>query len=344
MPSARRRPADVGPYRIATYFDRNYLVRGIALHASLVRHVPSVQVTALALDEDAAAALEGLALPSLTVLRLEELEAYDPELAATRADRRARDYVSTLRPAYMQMLLDALADDDVLTYMDADLFCFNDARGGLDAIEGHSAALTPHGPPPPGIDASWSGRFNAGWVAVRRDATGRACIARWREDCLALCRIDEAARLIGNQRYLDAWPERFPHVLAIDDPGVNAGPWNLCVETVRDVDGAPYLGERPLQTYHFHGLRHVRPGIYRPGAANYGVRLSRRVVRLIHEPYLRALQEARARLGDDAPDMLARMEGSGRARSRREARGLRAWAHRLRDGRRVRRGHYLRGP
>lgn len=343
MPSTRR-PPDAGLYRVATYFDRNYLVRGVALYDSLQRHVPSAHLTALALDEEAAVALERLALPSLSVMRLAELEANDPELAATQADRSARDYVSTLRPAYMQMLLASLADNEVLTYMDADLFCLNDATGGLEAIEGHSAALTPHGTPPPGVDASWSGRFNAGWVAVRRDETGRALLATWREECIALCRIDAEARLIGNQRYLDAWPERSSRVRVIDDPGVNAGPWNLRVEHVRDVDGAPYLGDRPLQSYHFTGLRHVRRDIFRPGAADYGVRLTPRVVRLIHQPYLRALGEARARLGDDAPDILARMAGSGRARSRRDARGLRARAHTLRDWSRVRRGQYVRAP
>ena len=92
-----------------TYFDRQYLSRGLALHASLVRHCPAFTLWALCLDGDTYDMMIRLRRPGLEPIALEELEAYDRPLAAvkpqqllvlwedTRSGRRQLRYVTGFR-------------------------------------------------------------------------------------------------------------------------------------------------------------------------------------------------------------------------------------------------------
>jgi hypothetical protein len=73
-----------------TYFDHNYLSRGLALYHSLQRHAPGSRLWVLCLSEACYRALTALDLPNLVPRSLAEFEAADPEVAATRSDRSFR--------------------------------------------------------------------------------------------------------------------------------------------------------------------------------------------------------------------------------------------------------------
>ena len=66
-----------------TYFDHNYLARGLALYHSLQRHAPGSRLWVLCLSEACYTALIALDLPNLVARRLADFEAADPEVAAT---------------------------------------------------------------------------------------------------------------------------------------------------------------------------------------------------------------------------------------------------------------------
>ena len=91
-----------------TYFDHNYLSRGLALHHSLQRHAPGSRLWVLCLSEACYQTLVD-AQPAGTVIpvRLADFEAADPEVAATRAGRSAIEYYFTCSPAWMLYVLAA---------------------------------------------------------------------------------------------------------------------------------------------------------------------------------------------------------------------------------------------
>ena len=68
-----------------TYFDHNYLSRGLALYHSLQRHAPGSRLWVLCLSEACYRILVALDLPGLMPLPIAEFEAADPEVAATRS-------------------------------------------------------------------------------------------------------------------------------------------------------------------------------------------------------------------------------------------------------------------
>src|SRR5436305_5354001 len=81
-----------------TYFDHNYLSRGLALYHSLQRHAPGARFWVLCLSETCHRILVSLDLPGLLAVRLEDFEAADPELAATKSTRSIVEYYFTCSP------------------------------------------------------------------------------------------------------------------------------------------------------------------------------------------------------------------------------------------------------
>ena len=58
------------------------------------------------------------------------------------------------------------------------------------------------------------GTYNVGWVSIRNDPPGRACLEWWQARCLEWCydRVEDSK--YADQRYLDDWPSRFEQVVA----------------------------------------------------------------------------------------------------------------------------------
>src|SRR5664279_1495200 len=90
-----------------SYFDHNYLPRGLALYHSLQRHSEGARLRVLCLSDACYRALVALDLPHLIPQRLADFEAADPELAATRSNRSLVEYYFTCTPAWMFFVLNS---------------------------------------------------------------------------------------------------------------------------------------------------------------------------------------------------------------------------------------------
>src|SRR6202035_2566845 len=88
-----------------TYFDHNYLPRGLALYHSLQRHSPGSRLCVLCLSEGCYRTLIALDLPHPIPQRLSAFEAAEPEVAATRATCSLIEYYFTCSPAWMLFVL-----------------------------------------------------------------------------------------------------------------------------------------------------------------------------------------------------------------------------------------------
>jgi len=61
-------------YYFCTYFDSNYLIKGLALYRSLVRHAMPFRLWVLCFDDLAYEALQKLALPEVDPISLRDFE------------------------------------------------------------------------------------------------------------------------------------------------------------------------------------------------------------------------------------------------------------------------------
>jgi lipopolysaccharide biosynthesis glycosyltransferase len=109
-----------------TYFDRNYLVKALALIESLSRHEKTpYRIYVVCLDELTRLLLTKLNLPGVQPIALHDIERGDIKLAEAKKARTLVEYYWTLTPTVIFRILEAHPDIDVLTYLDADLFFYS---------------------------------------------------------------------------------------------------------------------------------------------------------------------------------------------------------------------------
>lgn len=281
-----------------TYFDRNYLARGLALIDSLRRHEREPHVViVVCLDEMTRLVLAKLALPSVRLVPLSQLEQRDYPLLATKASRTVVEYYWTLTPTIILRLLEREPGIDVLTYLDADLFFFSTPQPIFDELGRGSILIHEHrySPAQAGL-ASSNGRFNVGLLSFRRDPQGFEALRWWRERCLEWCFARYEDGKMGDQLYLQDWPTRFSGVTVLQHPGGGVAPWNHDqYRHQQTAEGAPCVDGQPVIFYHFHSLKLKHPDVVVPtGHPHYPLPLAS----LAHcfVPYADALGEAYRRM------------------------------------------------
>jgi putative methyltransferase (TIGR04325 family) len=287
-----------------TYFDHSYLPRGLLTLRSLRAVDPETPVFVLALSSLCETVLRQLAEPGVTIIPLAELEAAFPELPALKPARAGVDYIFTLTP-FLPLHLFATTPAEALTYIDADLYFYADPRPLQQTSSAASIAITPHRFSPDRLADACFGRFNVGWVGIRRDPEGLACLERYRQDCLAWCHDRVEPGRYADQGYLDTWPEQYRSVAIVEHKGVNLALWNVDNYRLDERDGRVTVDDEPLIFYHFHGVRPKPDGSVelwlpkRHGAVEGVLR------RRIYAPYVDALTALRTELHRDFPDLAA---------------------------------------
>lgn len=273
-----------------TYFDRNYLPRGLALYRSLVTWCPSFTLWVLCMDEESRRMLDELGLPDIRTISLRDFEQDDSALAAAKANRTKIEYYFTCTPSLPLHILEHWPEVDVVTYLDADLYFFASPEPLFEEMGERSVAITAHRFPPALRDRERYGVYNVGWLSFRRDAKGLACLRWWRDRCNEWCYDREDSGRFADQKYLDDWPSRFESVVVLHNEGANVAPWNVSGYRIgKHGGGGATVDGKPLIFFHFHGLRKMNNWTYDPGWAEYGVNPSAVLGREVYVPYLKAL-------------------------------------------------------
>jgi len=275
-----------------TYFDHNYLPRGLALHQSLQQHAPGARLWVLCLSEACYRTLTALNLPNLVARRLADFEAADSEVAATRPTRSMIEYYFTCSAAWMLHVLESERNAEWVTYLDSDLFFFAPPDPIYDEMKDAAFGIVPHRFTRRLADQRRFGRYNVGWVSVRRCDEGFAALRWWRERCIEWCYDRVEGDRFADQRYLDRLPELFKNVHVIDHLGANLAPWNLEDVRVEWRDGSVRIEDRyPLLFFHFYGVK--RTGRYYFNSHRvFHAPFPKLVRERIYQPYIAALAAA----------------------------------------------------
>jgi len=293
-------------HHFCTYFDRNYLTRGLALYESLRRQCPSFELWILCLDETSHEALSKLKLPATHLIALAQLEREDAQLRDVKTTRTQVEYYFTCSPCLPLFLLRQVPAIDQITYLDADLFFFRDPALVFAEVKQASIAIIPHRFHPAFEDRTRFGRYNVGWISFRRDEQGLACLTRWREQCLEWCYARCELDRFADQKYLDPWPTRYRDVCVIQHKGANVAPWNVANYNLSNSSSGVYVDEQPLVFYHFHYLKRVNKWVYNLGLSEYGTVPGPVLRHQIYGPYLRALSDGETTLRSVLNDSLSR--------------------------------------
>lgn len=297
------------PRSYCTLFDSNYLTRGLALHDSLQRHEPGSTLIAFCMDEYTKDVLDRLGLPGLEPVALAELEEHDRELRGVKEDRTPLEYCWTATPSVALHSLARHPEVDLITYLDADVFFYSNADPLFDELGDDAVMIVPHryAPETAHLEET-SGIYNVELVSFRRDDDGLDALRWWHDRCIEWCYYRVEGGKLGDQKYLDDWPERFNRVHVLQHVGGGVAPWNVNNYRLTNAGDRTLVDGKPLVFYHFHGLRLFRnrrfvrgpeagrperysvPGVTFDWASTFAAIPEQR--RLVWAPYLAALSRA----------------------------------------------------
>ena len=290
--------------RYCTYFDRHYLLRGLALYRSLKQHAEPFTLHVLCFDDFSYDVLTKLAQPDLLPIALADFERHDAALSAAKATRSKVEYYFTCSPSLPIYVLKLCPEIELLTYLDADLFFYSSPEPIFDELGDGSILIGEHRYPPDLRYLEVHGIYNVGLLSFRRDRNGLACLEWWRARCLEWCFDRPEDGKYADQKYLDDWPTRFEGVVVLQHKGAGLAPWNWKNYAVTVQNGQMEVDRQPLLFFHFHGLKILKSWLYDPVYAGklYG-EMPRRLCGFLYGGYLASLKETAAWAKQAAPEV-----------------------------------------
>ena len=167
---------------ICTYFDRNYLSRGLALISSLEKHASKFKIYILTLDRYTFDYIINLKNEKVVPISLDDYGEYfslDNSKFKTK-----KEFYFSLTPGFCLYLIEQFNQIDLLIYLDADVYLFNNIDFLYSEIGSASIAICPQRLP------IWKkvffknyGIFNVGVNGFRSDPIGIKCLKDWFDDC-----------------------------------------------------------------------------------------------------------------------------------------------------------------
>jgi hypothetical protein len=286
-----------------TYFDSFYLSRGLSLIQSLEQHCPEFSITVLCLDDRCLDRIAGLGRQHIEAMSLDALEQADPELKHVKHLRNKLEYYYTCGPAFIREVMTRHTGQDVVTYLDADLFFLSDPQSLLDAFQGHSIGVIGHHLPSFRKNVK-SGIYNVGWISFRRDQDGMACLARWRAQCIDWCYERYEDGKYCDQLYLDEWPRLYKGFYEFTHHGANVAAWNVGDYRYSVRDGRVFVDEDPFIFYHFHGFKRITANVYNANLFKNWRPPHPVLKRYVFEPYIASIE---ANAGSEDPTASIRL-------------------------------------
>ena len=286
-----------------TYFDSNYLPKGLALYHSLVENSPEpFTLWVLCFDDRTYQSLSEMFLPNMRLISQSEFEGRDEELIKAKENRNRFEYYWTCTPSLPLYLFRHQPDILLITYLDADLYFFSDPSPIFDELGDGSIGIVPHRFPQ-GLSYEISkGIYNVGIMCFRRDSFGLAALCWWRDRCIEWCYFREEDGKWGDQKYLDDWTVRFKNVIVLQHKGVGLANWNVKGYTFSYRNKQVFVDDDILIVYHFHGFQMVSDYAFMHGIKgnSQGFSISFKKAsffRHVYIPYAREIIKTRLKSG-----------------------------------------------
>jgi hypothetical protein len=241
---------------ICTYFDFNFLSRGLALINSVRRHNSGVRLYVLAFDDATFNYLSGLNISDLIIISSDTYNRFFNTGPKKYEDLKQYFFSST--PNICLYVFEKYPEVNELLYLDADMYVFDSLDSLYDEIGEASIAFCSHRFHPLfNLLSKNYGRYNVGVNYFRRSEMGLKCLNEWKNDCdnWYQGKPGYPLKFFSDQIFLDTWPEKYNEVKIIDNVGVDAAPWNVANYKFSVYDGKFIIDKSPLVIFHFSALK-----------------------------------------------------------------------------------------
>jgi len=248
-----------------TLFDKNFLSRGLCLYNSLVEHCDNFFLYILAMDLDTEEYFKQEKADNRTIIPLNQIESFYPELVDIKKGRSRAEYCWTLTPYSIQYAIKNY-NLESCTYIDADIFFFGDPKVLIEAADDSSIIITEHRYTPEYDQTKTSGKYCVQFMFFKNDANGAEALEWWRQRCKEWCYAKSEDGKFGDQKYLDDWTTRFKGVYVPDHIGCGIAPWNMQQYDFFIKDGKNMVSDKvtkeqaELIFVHYHNLKNYYSG------------------------------------------------------------------------------------
>jgi hypothetical protein len=244
-----------------TYFDSNYLPRGIAMIRSLRRHDPNALIYVLCLDDNTFDVMAASS-ENVTLIHIDELLSADPEFADSRNNRTLIEWYFTATSCLVNYIVKKYPTINNLYYLDSDLYFYNSVQPLIEESKNAAAQIIEHRFSKQMQHLLVYGRFNVGWIGFSTTAEGLALIHDYRSSCIDWCYEKLEGDRYGDQKYLDQWPQKFPSCVISKHLGANVAVWNISDRTLTRQGKDTFIDDSKLIFYHFQGVARLKSGNY----------------------------------------------------------------------------------
>ena len=212
---------------ICTYFDFNYLPRGLALYYSIKSFHKDFEFFVLTFDDESYIYLDNLKTENLNLISLSKYNSY----IGTSSDRFTdkKQYFFSATPNLCTYLFDNHPEIDILVYLDADVYLFNSLDPLYNEFGNSSIGITEHRVNPLlKVFVKHYGKYVIGVNLFRKSEEGLKCLGEWKNDCESWYpgKPGYPLKFFSDQIFLDSWTEKYTGVKVIKHIGINTSYWN----------------------------------------------------------------------------------------------------------------------
>lgn len=249
-------------YHFTMILSEVHLFKALAMYISLRNHCTSFELFILCMSDKVYDILRKINFDNVKVFHYGELEKDNYELYKAKSNRTFHEYCWTMKPVFLDYIMNKYDKAYYYSHVDADLFLFNN----IDLLFGEnpqaSIFLTEH------YNSkefehyyNLTGKFNTGFVGFKNNSEGRTAARIWKDKCLEKCtgEYDTVNKTFGDQRYVEEWPDIFKNVHVVKSIGANTAFWNVKNYKVRQMNNTVYMNDTPLIFYHFSAFCIIGP-------------------------------------------------------------------------------------
>lgn len=243
---------------ICTYFDYNFLPRGLALYHSIKKYHNDFIFYVLAFDIETYNYLISLNYSNIVPISFEDYDKYFNTKQDRFEDRK--QYFFSATPNICLYIFDKFPSVDLILYLDADVYAFNSLDSLYHELGEASIAFCSHRLYPLfNILSKNYGRYNVGVNFFRKSDEGIRCLKDWKNDCDSWFpnKPGYPLKFFSDQIFLDNWCEKYNEIKVISNIGVNVAPWNIANYKVTESNNQFFIDNEPLIIYHFSSLKKV---------------------------------------------------------------------------------------
>ena len=245
--------------------------------------------------------LKSLNLEYVTLVSLEEFE--DERLLSVKSTRSIGEYCWTSTGLSIKYCIEKF-NLDSCTYLDADIYFFDDPCVLLEEVSDGSTLITEHRYTKKYDQSNSSGKYCIQFITFHNNQHSIKLLNHWIDLCINWCYARVENGKFGDQKYLDDWTSKFDFVNELQHLGGGVAPWNmqqyLFNQKEDRIYGKTIKSKKSNQKFelvffHFHALKFLDKNKIDLGSYD----INDNILNTIYKPYLKHLYSLNNRFNLD---------------------------------------------